>query len=219
MDGPPRMPDDSQHIAIVGANGSGKTQAAVWQLSHRNFHLMPWVAYNFKRDESIDAIPGAVDIELNQIPESPGIYVAHPLPAEEEAVEAQMWRIWDRGDTGVYVDEGYMVGPRNQAFRALLTQGRSKHIPVMVLSQRPVWMDRFVFSEAGFYQVFRLQHKKDRRTVEEFMPADLEKRLPDYHSYYHDVGLNRTHVMRPVPDIDTIYGTFARRFARRKRAI
>ena len=44
-----------------------------------------------------------------------------------------MWEIWKRGGIGVYVDEGYMVGNNNPAFRAILTQGRSKEIPAIVL--------------------------------------------------------------------------------------
>jgi len=212
-------PSDSQHISIIGANGSGKTQAAQWHLSQRNFHLHPWIIYNFKRDETIDSIPGALDLDLDEMPDSPGIYIAHPLPAESDAVEKQMEEIWERGNIGVYVDEGYMIGRNNQSFRALLTQGRSKRIPVITLSQRPVWMDQFVFTESQFYQVFRLQHKKDRRTVEEFIPADLDKKLPAYHSYYYDVSADKLTILGPVPPLNVIHSTFERRLARRRKAV
>ena len=211
-----RLPNDEQRHAIVGATGSGKTQAALWHLSHRNFHQMPWLIYNFKRDESIDAIPGATPIELDEVPEGPGVYIAHPLPHEQEQVENQLWNVWYRGETGVYVDEGYMLGNRNDAFRALLTQGRSKRIPMIVLSQRPVQMDRFVFSESDFHQVFRLNDRRDRKIAGEFVPIDLERKLAPYHSYYYDVGADKSAIMAPVPDIRTIHSTFARRFARRR---
>lgn len=212
-----RLPGDDQRHSIIGATGSGKTQAALHHLSMRNFHEMPWLAYNFKSDQSIDSIPGALHIGLDEVPDKPGVYVTHPLPSDEPAVENQMWHIWKRGNTGVYIDEGYMVGRNNQAFRALLTQGRSKRIPMIILSQRPVWMDRFVFSESEFYQIFRLQHRKDRKTVQEFIPEsiNLEKRLPDYHSYYYDVGANRAHILRPVPQMGHIHSTFRRRLPRR----
>lgn len=214
-----RLPDDTKRHAIVGATGSGKTQAALWHLSLRNILEKPWVVYNFKKDESIDALPGARHISVDEIPVRPGVYVVHPLPHESDVVENQMWAIWERGNTGVYVDEGYMVGRDNRAFRALLTQGRSKHVPMIVLSQRPVWMDRFVFSESEFYQIFRLQHRKDRKLVEEFVPANLEKRLPEFHSYYYDVGANDVTVLKPVPQLEEIYKTFEQRLVRKPKTV
>jgi hypothetical protein len=214
-----RFPDDTNRHAIIGATGSGKTQAALWHLSHRNFHTQPWLVYNFKGDESIDGIPHARRIGVEEIPVKPGIYITDPHPAQVDEVEAQMWAIWKKGETGVYVDEGYMIGRNNQAFRSLLTQGRSKRIPMMVLSQRPVWLDRFVFSESEYFQVFRLQHKKDVKNVQEFITTDVSKRLPEYHSYYYDVGSNTTTILKPVPDLDTIYATFDRRLRRQKQVV
>jgi len=213
------FPQDNHRHAIIGATGSGKTQAALWHLSHRNFHLMPWLIYNFKNDESIDAIPGAVHIPTNEIPDSPGIYIAHPHPDDTELVEAQMWAVWSRGNTGVYVDEGYMIGRNNRAFRSLLTQGRSKRIPMVVLSQRPVWLDKFVFSESEFFQVFRLQHEKDRQNVREFVPMPRDTELPDYHSYYYEVRNKNAEIVKPVPGLETILSTFGRRLSRQRRAI
>lgn len=214
-----RLPSDTHRHAIVGATGSGKTQAALWHLSIRDIDSKPWVIYNFKNDESIDAIPHARHIGLDEAPIRPGVYIVHPMPHEGENVESQMWAIWNRGNTGVYVDEGYMVGRDNRAFRALLTQGRSKHVPMIVLSQRPVWMDRFVFSESEFYQIFRLQHRKDRKLVEEFVPTNLEKRLPEFHSYYYDVGENEVKVIKPVPAIEQIHSMFERRLRRLKKVV
>lgn len=216
---PVRFPSDTQRHAIIGATGSGKTQAAEWHLSRRNFHQMPWVIYNWKGDESIDAIPGAFEIGLDEVPGGPGVYIVKPLPHEEDEVEAQMWKIWERGNTGMFIDEGYMI-PRNQkAFRAILTQGRSKRIPMIVLSQRPTWIDRFVFTEAEFHQVFRLQHSDDIRAVQKFVPANLETRLPDYHSYYYDVGQNEMVKLGPVPPIEHIHATFARRLGQQRKVV
>lgn len=219
-----RLPTDKQHLAIVGQNGSGKTQAAEWHLSHRRFDLMPWVVINWKNDESIDSIPGAYHIELEQVPTQPGIYIVHPFPDDDSSVANLLWEIWKRGGIGVYVDEGYMIGRKQagRAYRAILTQGRSKYIPTITLSQRPVWMDQFVFSEAAYIQIFRLGIKKDRDKVREFVSEDsmpesggrkltLEHRLPDYHSWYYDSGLNKTVIVSPVPAIEVIHSTFQRR--------
>lgn len=213
------LPNDSQRHSIIGATGSGKTVAAVWHLSLRNIDSKPWMVYNFKDDSTIDGIPHARHIGVEEIPIKPGVYIVHPKPHETEEVENQMWEIWARQNIGVYIDEGYMVGNNNRAFRALLTQGRSRQIPMIVLSQRPVWMDRFVFSESEFFQVFRLQNKKDVKNVEEFVPADLSKRLPPFHSYYYDVGENKVSVLKPVPVIEKIHESFDHRLKRLKKVV
>ena len=212
-----RIPEESNRIAIVGATGSGKTQAALWQLSMRDIDTRPWIIFNWKNDSSIDSIPYAQNISLNEIPVKPGVYIVHPRPDED--TEPLLWQVWERGGIGVYIDEGYMVGDRNAAFRAILTQGRSKQIPVIVLSQRPVWMDRFVFSESEFFQIFRLQHNKDRKSVQEFIPKSIDKRLPEFHSYYYDVSRDVVTVLKPVPAIETIYATFERKLARVRKTV
>lgn len=214
-----RLPDQTQRLSIVGATGSGKTQAALWHLSMRDIETRPWIIYNFKGDRSIDSIPFARDLGLDELPVKPGVYIVRPQPGQIDEMQTQMWGVWKKGGIGVYVDEGYMVGDRNPAFRALLTQGRSKEIPIIVLSQRPVWMDRFVFSESEFFQVFRLNHRKDRKSVEEFVPADLERRLPDFYSRYYDVGSNEVMILAPVPQIDIIHATFARRLKGQKKIL
>jgi hypothetical protein len=210
-----RLPDDTQRHAILGATGSGKTQAAQWHLSHRRFDLIPWIIYNFKGDESIDAIPYIREVSLDRLPTEPGVYVTHPMPGEDDdAVAAQMKGAWVTGDVGIYVDEGYMIGKRNQSFRMLLTQGRSKGVPMIVLSQRPVWMDRFVFSESEFIQVFRLQHDDDRKTAGKFVPADFDEPMGEYESVYYDSPRNSLVRLRPVPPIEVIHATFARRLGK-----
>jgi hypothetical protein len=215
-----RFADDTQRTSIVGATGSGKTIAALWHLSMKNYNQKPWVIYDFKTDEAINEIENAHHSDVSEDPpETPGIYIVHPHPSQIPEVEEQMWKIWERGDTGVYIDEGYMVGNNNKAFRALLTQGRSRHIPMIVLSQRPVWMDRFVFSESEFFQIFRLQHKKDYENVQQFVPIKLKERLPEFHSYYYDVGMNRVTVLKPVPDKDATVHTINTRLQRLQKVV
>jgi hypothetical protein len=214
------FPNDTQRLSIVGATGSGKTHAALWHLSRRNYDSKPWIVYDFKYDDLINSIEGTIDLGVYELPpDKPGLYIVHPHPGEVEAVEQQLWQVWERGNIGVYIDEGYMIGQNSKAFRAILTQGRSKRIPMIILSQRPVWMDRFVFSESEFFQVFRLQHKKDVASVQQFIPSDLSKRLPEYYSYYYDVGANKTTVLKPVPDIDAILSTYDLRLRRMVRVV
>jgi hypothetical protein len=221
-------PGDKDRFSIVGTTGSGKTQAALYNLSRRNYDVKPWIIYDFKHEELISAIDGAQHISMgDKLPHHPGIYVTHPLPGEEEIVDEHMMRIWQQGNIGVYIDEGYMLGQRNIGFRYLLTQGRSLRIPMIINSQRPVWMDRFVFSESQFFQVFRLQHTDDIKSAQKFIPYDLEsamhgtesERLPVFYSIYYDVKANRISTLSPVPDADAILDTFDTRMPRIQKVI
>lgn len=210
-----QFPDDTQRIAIVGPTGSGKTQAAVWHLARRRFDQMPWVIVDYKMDPLVNDIEGARDIDLHENFTKPGLYRVHPHPDDLDGVQDLLRKIWSQERTGLYVDEGYMICPPgrpNRPFRSLLTQGRSKEIPMMVLSQRPVWMDRFVYSESEFFQVFNLRDDRDKASVRSFVPVDLDADLPDYHSYYYYVKDKRPVVMKPVPDREIILQMFADRF-------
>lgn len=213
------LPTDSQRISIIGPTGSGKTVVAVWHLSLRGYDSKPWIVYNFKDDKNIDDIPHVRHIGVEEIPIRPGVYVVHPKPHETAEVENQMWEIWARQNIGVYVDEGYMLGTNNRAFRSILTQGRSRQIPVIVLSQRPVWMDRFVFSESEFFQVFNLRNRKDIKSVQEFVPVNLDQRLPKFHSFYYDVGEDSVSILKPVPMVEEIYKSFDARLKRLKKVV
>lgn len=200
-----RLPKPSQHIAIVGRNGSGKTQAALWHLSHKPFDKMPYILVDFKGDEHINGIDRARHIDLDTIPKAPGIYIVHPTPQDVKSgkFEEFLWKIYERENIGLWFDEGYMVG-ESSAFETLLTQGRSKRIPIITLAQRPVWVSRFVFSESMFYQIFALTDKRDRKTIEQFAPVNMDARLPEYHSYYYDVGADKLSNLAPVPDESVI---------------
>jgi DNA helicase HerA-like ATPase len=158
-----RLPNDTQRIAIVGRTGSGKTYAAAWHLSKRNFDTMPWIIFDFKYDPLLQNL-GAIELPLGTLPDKPGLYIVHPFPDDKEGIDNYLWQIWKHENIGVFIDEGYMVGD-SSAFRAILTQGRSKRIPMIILSQRPVWLSRFVFSEADFFQVFQLNILNDRMQI------------------------------------------------------
>jgi hypothetical protein len=214
-----RFPNNTQRLTVIGRTGSGKTQAAMYHLSRRNLDNFPWVILNYKNEESIDSIQNAEHIDYGSKIRSSGVHVLHPLPGEEEEITSFLWRLWQRERVGLYADEGYMVGDKNPAFNAVLTQGRSKHIPMIVLSQRPVWMSRFVFSEADFIQVFSLNDRRDKKTIESFVPINLDANLADYHSHYFDVGRNKLWKFKPVPEMDEILDTIDKKLYHKRRSL
>jgi hypothetical protein len=216
-----RLPDDTQRVSVIGRTGSGKTQGAVWQLSKRRFDIRPWIIFDWKRDKLIGSL-GATSTTINKVPpKKPGLYIVQPKPheAEDGTLEDYMWKIWSQENIGVYIDEGYMIGNNNAAFRAMLTQGRSKHIPMITLSQRPVGMDRYVFSESDYFQIFEMTDVRDKKTVNSFVPVDLDERVPKFHSIWYDVGQNEATLLAPVPEGAKLQARFRQRIGRKRKAL
>lgn len=204
------FPETSQHTTIIGRTGSGKTQAGAWLLSHAPFDEMPYVMIDYKGDELLNSV-GAEHISIHaDPPDAPGLYIAHPLPHEEEAVDKFIWQVHGRGHTGLYFDEGFMVA-RSKALEAVLMQGRSKRIPCFILSQRPSWISRYAFSEASHFMVFHLNDRRDRMKVKEFMENYNEGRMPEYHSQWYNVNNDCNFILHPVPPADNIRERFETR--------
>ena len=207
-----RLPSDTDRITIIGKTGSGKTQGAAWLLSLRSWKVRPWVIIDFKRDDLLNSIPGLKRLDIKaSIPSKPGLYIVHPNPGQDEEVEDFLWKVWAKEHTGLYLDEGYMIPARSAAYQAILTQGRSKHIPLMTLTQRPAWLSRFAFSEADFIQLYKLTDVRDLKIVKQFVPLSIEKPLPAaYYSYWYDNAANYGAVLSPVPDKQSIIGNFSK---------
>lgn len=217
-----RFPDDTEHVAIIGRNGSGKTQFATWMLSERSWNIIPWIVLNFKGDDLIDSIPHTTSMDItDRIPSRPGIYVADPIVASKEDQEKLndfFHRCWVHENVGIYVDEGYMATGLRW-FRACLSQGRSRKVSMMVISQRPVWMDRFVWSEASRYAAFDLNLRDDKQTADNMIPGYKQVKLPEFHSVWHDVKRDRTVILTPAPNRETILARFKERSGIRYKAL
>jgi len=216
----PTLPRYDKRTAVIGSTGSGKTQFAVWLLSTRDFDARPWIIFDYKGDELIDEIGGTLITVHSPIPTKPGIYIVRPIPEhDDKAVIDFLWKIWARGDIGVYVDEGYMIGQRNPALNACLTQGRSKRIEMIILSQRPLWLSRFVFSEANYFAIFNLTDEDDRKTVGRFVGGKGTKPLPAYNCLWYDVDKQQSCQFAPVPDRQFLIETFQNRLRKKVKTI
>lgn len=216
-----RFPTSAHRQFICGRTGSGKTVAACWNLLNRNFLSAPWVILNHKQTALIDQLGelGARFVDLDFTPKKPGLYIYHPIPEQDDAnVTALLWRIHARGNTGVYVDEGYMLNARDPAMRALQTQGREKRIPVIMVTQRPVQLSRFCISEADYFQIFQLNDIDDIRRVKGFVPFNLEyymktepneePKLGAYYSIWYDVSRNYLVRLAPAPSEERLLQAF-----------
>lgn len=202
MPGSFRLPGGDSRTTVIGATGSGKTTCGLWLLSRQRFDKRPWLVVDFKSEAVFDAV-GFPPIEewslSSRPPRQKGLYLVSPRPDQDEQLEDFLWHVFERGNLGLYVDEAsLMPGPRG-AFQAILQQGRSKRIPVISCTQRPVSVERPVFSEASYFCVYRLTDKRDYKTVEGFVPDDLSAPLRPYHWRWYDVAHHTLLTMAPVP--------------------
>jgi len=195
--------------------GSGKTIAGLWHLQRRNFTTKRWEILDFKRDVSIAKIPRLEELDIrSSVTKHPGLYVRRPNPSEIEWVEDYLWKLWEKGNVGLMIDEGYMVPRHSAALRSLLTQGRSLKVPMINLTQRPSWISPFLMSESDFHQVFFMQNPADLERIDEWIPG--EKPLAkNYHSYYYDVSGNTLDYLAPVPPEHEILDRFDAKMPRR----
>lgn len=206
------LPGDTDRLSITGPTGSGKTQAAAWHLSQQNLVSKAWIIFDYKFDPLLNSIDGVREIDTSETPKKPGLYIVHPtVDYDSSGVEEMMLRIWDRENIGVYVDEAYMVNKSRNGYPMLLTQGRSKHIPMITLCQRPARVSLFTFSEATFHQIFPTDFGIDQDRIDEFVSKpriDWDRVIPKFHSYYYDVANKALTLFKPVPDKQSILKIF-----------
>lgn len=204
-----RWPTVHDRVAIYGRTGDGKTVLATWLLSEAPFDRIPYYVLDFKRDDLLNSTDRIKRVALkDKLTRHPGIYIIHANPHETAAVENFMWRVRANGRTGLFIDEGYMLGRDTPAFDAILTQGRSLRIPVINLTQRPVWLSRFVTSQADCHALFPFNDDRDNDTVLKFMPREIrnsiekhgEDGLPKYHCYWFDVQTKLWFILGKAPD-------------------
>lgn len=221
-----RLPNNKQRTVLVGRTGTGKTVAGLWHLSNYDLANEPWIIFNFKGDEHIESIKEAQDIGFDYLPkkDDAGIFVITPSPydlegtmKERSAVDKYLLKLWERENIGLFVDEAFVMG-NSPALVLCLTQGRSKRIPVILCTQRPVWITRFAFSEASFIQVFDLNDDRDIQTVESFVPVDWDEERPlaPHQSYYYEIDNNFLIRMNPVPDMPALRKVFAEKLHKKR---
>lgn len=214
----PRLPDNSNRLVEIGRTGTGKTVGGLWHLS--NFDLSrPWILLNLKNDEHIESIEKARFLpDYSYVPKKKdsGLFVltVHPRDLkgtlrEMSPVDKYLERVWERQRMGVFIDEAFPLG-NSDAVNSILTQGRSREIPVIACTQRPAWVSRYLFTEASFIQVYDLNDTRDIQTIESFTPIDWDSEPPlaEYCSYYYDVARDHLFRFNPVPDMDKIRNKF-----------
>lgn len=195
------LPGAEDRTVVIGPTGSGKTVGGGWVLAQQRFDKRPWVAMDYKDEILWDDVgtPPMRDLKLGAMPGKVGLYRMAVRPGQEDETEAWLWKVWAKGNIGLFCDEVSLI-PQKAAFKAILRQGRSKRIPVIACTQRPVDCDREVFSESQYRMFYGLEDDRDWPVIKGlFKNADVTKPLPKYWSYWYDARQKGALIMRPVP--------------------
>lgn len=214
------LPGVADRTIIVGQTGSGKTYFGVWLLSHQDMVKRPWVVIDYKREALFHELGKNTYRGLlrpgSDPPRKPGLYLIQPMESDDDAMDDFLWRVWKRGNIGLYIDEGMMIpAGRGSAMRAILTQGRSLRLPVIALSQRPVEIDRYFFSESSFFAEFFLMDREDRKTLTRYTPFNADEVPERHHCYWYDSKRRVVEYLAPVPDKADFLGRIRARAPRR----
>lgn len=215
-----RIPNDKERQLIIGATGSGKTTLGIHVLSQRNIEAMPYIVLNFKDDELINQIPHVTELDGLKLPKEKhmqrGIFIARPSIGDWDGVENLLLDIWKRTHIGVFIDEALAISqPSHPAYRTLLTQGRSRRNPVDSLTQRPVNIDRYAFSESEHFYVMRLNSLRELEPIKDQTGRDLDMSLlPEFHAYRFHAPTQSLTIVPPAPEFDNIIELFDRKLRR-----
>lgn len=205
----PSFPALTEHVALAGRTGSGKTWGAMDMLSRRvgpqkvtKGRPFPWVIIDPKRDENLAKIPHEkLSVNAKILPDS-GVHIVRPKldGSQKQNVEDLLRRIFERKCCGVYMDEGHLHG-LSPSIRMFLVAGRSRYCPVMWTSQRASQIDPFIWSQATYFRCFALHGPNDHKRFYEnygFKYEDPDK----FYSYYYDGNQGQTFYLQPASSVD-----------------
>lgn len=201
-----QLPGAEHRTTVIGMTGTGKTVFGAWLLSKQRFDKRPWIVIDFKDEELWDRVkePSIRPLKLGDMPGKLGLYRLRVDPWNLDALEEYLKKIWSHGNIGLFVDEVSLI-PQKDAFKAILRQGRSRLIPVIACTQRPVDCDREVFTESNYMAVFKLKDLRDYKTVEQITGTKgTERPLPEHWSWWYDAKQNALFPLKPCPPPDIV---------------
>lgn len=207
-----KLPSTTHHTTVIGRTGSGKTVVGMWILSEAPFDHMPYIIIDFKGDDLLNSVGAQPITVFADPPKISGLYIVHLKPDQLDELDQFLWKVHQNGSTGIFLDEGFVVA-KLKSLDAIYMQGRSKHIPIFTLTQRPSWISRYAFSEASHFAVGHLNDVRDQEKVTNFFRDYDEDRPDKFHFQWYDVNNNRNFILLPVPHPDIIRERFDERLS------
>lgn len=199
-----------ERVVISGRTGSGKTALGAWLLAKSTQH---WVILNPKHTAGYKNLPGANVLKGFNVRKMEKSIEKHQFtvinftgaeandPMFMDSIISYLHTNFE--NIGVCVDELYSIHKKGQPGPGLvgwLTRGRELRQSFLGMTQRPAWVSRFVYSEAGAIVGMDLTMKDDRKRLFETTGADgFLKRMDAYYWRWYDVSNDAASFWAPVP--------------------
>lgn len=197
------LPGVEDRTIVIGSTGDGKTILVGWLLSQQRLDKRPWVWIDYKDEILLDEIgsPPIRRLRLGEMPGKRGLYRMFVRPDQSDEMENWLWKVWVKGNIGIVCDECALL-PRSDAVKSIMRQGRSKWIPFIGATQRPVGCDPEIFSEAQYRVLFSIGDEHRDLPIIKGLFGRLDVRTPlpgPFWSYWYDVRRKQLTTLRPVP--------------------
>lgn len=166
---------------MVGQNGSGKSFLAQRYLADWRYANV--MALNTKGEPIEKFWPDLIDEglpvpeftrfrDLEKFGSGKCVYTPDWREMKPDYYNAFFELVYERTNTTAWVDEVYNVAKGQtlpEFYLACLTRGRSRNVQCWNLTQRPMQVPNFIFSESKHFYVFLLLLGGDRKKLAEFL--------------------------------------------------
>lgn len=212
----------SQRGLLIGKTGSGKTQDALFQLTHTPLH--PVIIFDTKIEDAFFSLADPENgielikcesfdefFELSKLPRKdlPDYILVRPPSSEvinSQELDKYLQLCYAKfGSCLVYLDEvahWHFGNKPLPGLMELLTRGRSRGKSTLMGNQRPVNISRSCFSESDKFYIHKLLDERDKATLDYVIPnfSSLDN-PPRFHFYFFDsTGDDPIKLFKPVPE-------------------
>jgi hypothetical protein len=168
-----------EHVVIVGDTGTGKTY-----LESKILTMRKHIIYMQSKTDDIK-FPGfrkvKTQLDIGRNPFENGAAVTKWLlqpklidfGAQQKEFSRTFDQAWREGGWTIVIDETYFatyILKLEKQINMLLTQGRSKHLTIVVGMQRPAWISRFALSQATHAFIFRCEGRDVKSLADALSP-------------------------------------------------
>ena len=182
-----------EHIFLCGMTGSGKS--TLTKKLSLGLKLGTLIVLDIKHDITLKnaVIVHKVDYAVfDRILKSKKNLIVRCAPTREN-YDLIATYVYLRGNLVLWVDESSEVMAEagfSQAFKLLLTAGRSRHAVVWFSSQRPAIVSNTAISQASHYFVFALLLLTDKKAICGNIPLSVDdfKQLETYECFHYQIG-------------------------------